>query len=101
MTNKTKTAIKEHIWNEMESYQDEDGEASAIDCLSGTVEAAGGIDEVLQGGTFLIYYDDVRKFLVEECGYPSVDKNGEEWSDQKVWQLYKDLMTVVIEELIR
>lgn len=101
MTKKTKEVIKAHILDEMESYQDEDGEASAIDCLSGTVEAAGGIDEVLQGGTFLIYYDDVRKFLVEECGYPSVDKNGEEWSDQKVWQLYKYLMTVVIEELIR
>ena len=46
------------------------------------------LDEMVQGGCFLIYYEDVKNFL-NELG---INPNGKEYDDVKSWDLYKHLI---------
>ena len=51
---------------------------------------------IAQYGNMLIYYDDIRKFYIEN-GYKSFEK----FSNEKIWNIYKNQTGFVARELLK
>lgn len=98
-------ALREHI---LDRYSPEavgeegNPEYTAVGGLKADVEAAAdprnpnGAMNIVQGGNFEIYYDDVRKFI-DSLG---LRKSKPEYSDDETWNLYTQLLSREIKNLI-
>jgi len=53
---------------------------------------------MIEGGNFLIYYSDVRKFLE---GLHLNNKSKKDFSDFECWEMYKHLLAREIEKIIK
>ena len=52
---------------------------------------------MVQGGSFLCYYSDVKVFL-NSLG---INPNNKEYSDDKSWELYKHLIAREVEKMLK
>lgn len=59
-------------------------------------EAAGGVNEMIDGGLYEVYYDGARKTLKNIYG----EKMIKDWSDGKVWSFYKNELSDAIVEIL-
>lgn len=59
------------------------------------------IKHMVEGGCFLIYFDDVVKYLTKKLGLPSRDSRGKQYDEYKSWELYCHLIARDGEKLYR
>lgn len=76
--------IQKHI-NEYYTVEELKEQVSVFTYLPTTYHA---IIEMVQGGCFLIYYEEVKDFL-NSLG---INPSNKEYDDQKSWDLYKHLI---------
>ena len=84
-----RASIKAHI---LETYEND------IDNLKHDYNSQGSFNELVQAGCFLCYYSDVRKFLQEIL--EETDEEANKYDDEKVWNLYKALITMEGQKII-
>lgn len=65
--------------------------------LLADVKAAGSVEYFIEGGALAVYYYDQRKELQEIFGQS--DTEAAEYSDEKVWSTYKNVMGAAIQRL--
>lgn len=86
--------VKEHILNAM-SLQDLKDNVKALQWGNkGEYQAS---KELVEGGSFLCYYQDVKEFL----NGLGINPENKEYSDEKSWNLYIHLLASNIEKLLK
>ncbi len=88
-TNAVRKQVQEHILNQ---YNIEDLKQELDNLNDGriahTIYHAAAY--MVQGGCFIVYYDDVKNFL----NGLGINPNNKEYSDEKSWELYKHLIAI-------
>lgn len=101
-TKSVKTAIREHVlesfgtdygWDNDNEIENLKQQLKSFDYLPTTYKMA---EELVQGGTFLVYYHDVQEFL-DGLG---INTEGKEYTQQQSWDLYKHLIAREISALV-
>jgi hypothetical protein len=105
-TTEVKNKINAHILSyfEQEDYQNKDANATSLDNLKDQMKAfdhmptayAGG-KYMAEGGTFLIYNQDISEFL-NDLG---INPEGKEYPDHKVFEQYCHLIGRQVAELVK
>lgn len=91
-TKKINEAFKQHVLD----YYD-------INDLRANMDAVGGVNEyhkgarLVDGGSFLVYYSEVRAFLMEVL--EQTEDEAGKYSDDKSWELYKHKVSQACERL--
>lgn len=99
VTEQLKEHILEHFgidygWDNNDYVENLKYQLRSFDYLPTTYDA--GV-ELVQGGTFLIYYNDVNKFL-NDLG---INPDKKEYTDKENWELYKHLIARTISSLVK
>jgi hypothetical protein len=97
-------ALREHILSRYspEAVGEVEEGYTPVGGLKRDVEAASnprdpdGAKNIVQGGNFEVYYDDVRKFI-DSLG---LRKSKPEYNDDETWNLYTQLLSREIKNLI-
>ena len=84
-SNHVKYLVREHIGD---YFKPEDLKSTLEAVKYGNMSDYQGMIEVVMGGSFLIYYSDVKYFL----NGLGINPDGKEYSDEKSWELYKHLV---------
>lgn len=84
-SNHVKNLVREHI---SEYFTPEDLKSTLDNVMYGNMSDYKGMIEIVMGGSFLIYYSDVKDFL-NSLG---INPDMKEYSDEKSWELYKHLL---------
>ena len=97
----TKKRIKMYVSHVKEAYENletlqHDVEAVTPKHLLGQGYSFTGCLEVVDGGMFICYYNEVKEFY-KENGYQFQEK----WSDSAIWETYKIEMAQIIWLLCR
>lgn len=89
--------VKDRIKRHIKSFINIKDLKSQIKAVKyGNMSDSEAIDYIIQGGQFLIYYYDVKNFL-NRLG---INPDNKVYSDNKSWQLYKNLIIINAMELI-
>lgn len=93
-TKKINEAFKQHV---LDCYD--------INDLKANMDAVGGVNEyrkgagLVEGGSFLVYYYEVKDFLMEVLEQTEDEAN--KYSDEKSWELYKHKVAQACERLYK
>ena len=90
--------VKVHI---MGFYDDDiktfENDMKAVFGMNETPTVYHAIAYMVQGGSFLIYYSEVKDFL----NGLGINPENKEYSDEKSWELYKHLIALNGEKLLK
>jgi hypothetical protein len=86
--------VQEHIKSYYENIEDFKNDMKAVQLEN--MSDYNAIQELVKGGSFLVYYQDVKDFL-NELG---INPENKEYEDQKSWELYQHLIARDGEKLI-
>ena len=95
-SNEVRKAIQEHIKSYYENIDDLKSELDNLnDVRLGNYSIYHAASYMVQGGSFLCYYSDVKEFL-NSLG---INPTNKEYTDKKSWELYKHLIAINCERL--
>lgn len=94
-SNEVRKAVQEHIISYYENIDDLKAEVKNLKGYNTIYTDYQAGAYMVQGGSFLCYYSDVKDFL-NSLG---INPTNKEYTDEKSWELYKHLVAINIERL--